>query len=1527
DIWAEVLGLERVGVEDNFFELGGDSILSIQVVSRARQGGLGLTSKDIFLYQTVAELARAARSEAEPPRAERDPGTGPVPLTPVQHWFFDTDPVHRDHFNQSVMVELADAVDAEAVAQAVDAVVAHHDALRMRFARVNGRWAQEVAPCETASVFRRCDLSHLDGDRQRTALEEAATAAQTSLSITSGPLLRVVLFLLGADPPRLFLTVHHLAVDGVSWRILLRDLETAYHEARTGRTVVMEPTGTPFTAWAHRLRDHVRSGAFDRDLAYWAEVTRAAPPDLPVDRAGDNTVGSVRTVTARLGREDTTALLRDVPGVYRTHVNDVLLGAVGRVLSRWTGRDRVLVTLEGHGREEILDGVDLSRTVGWFTTMFPVALTVPSGDDWGETLKSVKEQLRAVPHRGLSYQALTYLGRPDAPGGPGRGEPRPGLCFNYLGQWDLAERGQGLVRGATFGVGHDRAPEESRTHLLDVTGMVVDGELSLSWQYSEQIHDEATVRRLADETIAALRQVVEHCAQPGTGGRTPSDFPLAGLDQAAVDRVVGDGRGVEDVYPLTPLQAGMLFHDLVDAGSGAYLDQVALTIHGVADPFALGLAWQRVVDRTPALRTEIVWEGVDEPVQLVRRQVHVPVAYDDWHGLPATERAAELRRILAEDRAAGMDLTRAPLLRLRVARLGGDEVVLVVTWHHVALDGWSLAQVFGEVSEQYVALVEERAPAVVARRPFREYLQWLSEQDHGEAEGYWRRVLAGVDAPTPLPYDRAMVEAHRAESSASVRVELPVDRSERLHEAAGRRGLTLSTVLQGAWAVLLSRYSGEREVLFGTTVSGRPPDLAGVEYMVGMFINTVPTRAEVDPSRDVLSWLRDLQGEQVESRNFDFVSLAQLQAWSDVPRGTNLFDSAVVFENYPIDRASAGDAGLELRDVQARDTTSFPLTVSAYFDDRLRVSLAYDPNLFDAATVERMADQLRMVLTGVETGLDRPLAELPWLADEERHRVLVEWNDTALDVPALTFPEVWEAQVARTPARTALVARDVELSFAALNARANRLAHHLIRCGVGPERVVALALPRSHEFVVALLAVFKAGGVYLPVDPELPPDRIGFVMRDAAPVLVLTTTATRDKVGGGLPEGTGELVLDEPQVAAAVAASPDTNPTDDDRLGALHPAGSAYVIYTSGSTGRPKGVVVEHSNLVNLLYHHRVDWVAAAAGGDRLRVGFTAALSFDGSLEGPVLMADGHELHMLDDDVRLDPRALVDYVTEHRIDFFNLTPSYLQQVLLAGLLAGERHRPKVLMVGGEAMDEALWRDLAAVPGTASHNFYGPTECTIDALSCRVGEVARPAVGRPLRNGQAYVLDRTLRPVPVGATGELYLAGAQVARGYLGRPGLTAARFVANPFGAPGSRMYRSGDLVRWTADGVIEFLGRADEQVKIRGFRIEPGEVEAALRRQPGVAEALVVARESDGGHKRLVAYVVPPPGEEAPAAAELRARLGRSLPEYMVPSAFVALDALPLTASGKLDRRALPAPDFDATRAEYVAPRTEVER
>ncbi|MEU6776075.1 non-ribosomal peptide synthase/polyketide synthase [Streptomyces sp. NPDC046759] len=1500
-IWADLLGVERVGVDDNFFMLGGDSILSIQVVSRARSAGLDLTPRDLFRHPTVAELAAATGDTRSV--AGTEPVSGEVGLTPIQHWFLDPRPPHAGFFNQSVVVDTPGTVDPEALRRALTALWGHHDALRSRFVLdADGTWRQYVTDADAPApeLLQVCDPATEAG---------ATAAAHAGFRLDSGPLLTARLFTAGTPgPARLLLVVHHLVVDGVSWRILLEDLETAYRQAAAGQPVRLPARSTSVREWARRLRERADGGGFAEQRAHWAGAARHCAEPLPVDGDGDNTAADVREVTVRLDPETTGDLLRKVPGVYRTRVDDVLLTALGRVLADWTGRATVAVGLEGHGREDqLFEDVDLSRTVGWFTSLFPLALTVPTGD-WGTALKSVKEQLRAVPDRGVGYGVLRHLARDEAV----TGTPMPGISFNYLGRFDWsADRGT-LVGSVPGGLGGAEAPGTERPHLLDVVARVTDEGLEITWYHSAGRHRRETVTRLAEGMLEGLRDIVAHCARPDAGGRTPSDFPLARLDQAAVDRIVGDGSGVEDVYPLTPMQAGMLFHSLLDPDGRTYVNQVQLVLSGVTDPHALAEAWQRTVDAHPVLRTGLEWRDAAEPLQVVRRRAAVPVTHHDWSGWPAERSERALERLLGEDRAAGIDLGAAPLMRLALIRLSPDRVRLVWTFHHVLLDGWSAAQVFDEVCERYAALTTGRDPRLPERPPFADYLRRLAGQDTGSAERYWRELLAGFTAPTELPRDRRPAEAHRSSSSESVRIALGSGVSARLRETAQQAGLTLNTVVQGAWALLLARYGGGEDVVFGTTVSGRPAELPGVTSMVGLFINTLPTRARVDGRRPLLDWLRELQAAQSEARRHDFVSLAQVQSWSEVPGGTSLFDSIVVFENYPFDEGALARRGLAMETERDLEPTNYPLSVVVAPGDALAVHLDYDPATFDAATVSGLGESLRTLLTQMAEDPDRRLADLALLDPAPGRDLVGRFGGAVTRAPRGTLPEAFERQAARTPEAVAVVHGADHLTYRGLDERANRLARRLIAAGAGPERFVALCLPRTADLVVALLAVLKSGAAYLPVDPGYPAERVAFLLEDVRPDAVITGAETAARLPGG---PFTRIPLDDP---GAFAAPPDPV-SDGERHGTLLPDHPAYVIHTSGSTGRPKGVVVTHASVLAL-----TDWAAAEFTGRGLEhVVASTSLNFDVSvfeIFSPLLCGGRVEV------VR-DLLALADRTEPWHAGLLSAVPSALGRLLAEDAV---QVSADTVVLAGEGLPARTVRQVReTIPGCQVHNIYGPTEATVYATAfvCDPADPDRdPPIGRPLGGARAYVLDGRMRPVPAGAPGELFLAGTGVARGYLHRPGLTAARFLPDPFGPPGTRMYRTGDLVRWTADGDLVYLGRGDDQVKVRGFRIELGEVEAALARHPGVAAAAAAVAEQDG-HRRLVGYAVPR-GTALPDPAELRAFLARTLPDHLVPALVMPLEQLPLGATGKLDRRALPAPLWAApARRATRPPSTEAEK
>ncbi|MDZ7307315.1 MAG: amino acid adenylation domain-containing protein [candidate division KSB1 bacterium] len=990
-------------------------------------------------------------------------------------------------------------------------------------------------------------------------------------------------------------------------------------------------------------------------------------------------------------------------------------------------------------------------------------------------------------------------------------------------------------------------------------------------------------------------------------------------------------NAIEDIYPLSPMQQGMLFHSLYAPQAGVYVEQMSCRLHGELDRTAFRKAWQEVLNRHTILRTAFVWEGLAEPLQVVQPQVELPLVELDWRALPPAEQKARLADYRQEERRRGFDPTVAPLMRLALIRLADTVHHFVWTHHHILFDGWCLPLLLKEVFLGYEAFRRGQQLHLPQPRPYRDYIAWLQAQDAAAAGAFWRKYLAGFSAPTPLRLDRAPAANGLTGGYAKAERHLPVELTTALQALARQQQLTLGTLVQAAWAILLGRCSGENDVVFGLTVSGRPPELAGVENMIGLFINTLPVRVRLASRDSLLALLRTLQQQQTELRQYEYSPLVQVQGCSEVPRGLPLFESILVFENYPVAAAVLPHAGsLELGELESESRTNYPLTVVASPGRRLLLEAAYETRRFEHATIERLLGHLHVVLEQMAADPTQPLSTLTLLAPAEKQQLLVEWNQTRRDFPAeATLTQLFAAQVAATPAAVAVIFENQQLSYRELDRRAEAVAHHLRRRGVGPETVIGLCLPRSAEMIIALLGILKSGAAYLPLDPGLPAERLNFMLADARAPIVLT----RQRLAAAFAQTPAQIIFLD-------ADSPIFEETAAPPLPALTPDNLAYVIYTSGSTGVPKGVAVSHRNVVNHACWAR-DFLGLTAADRVLQF---ISLGFDASVEEifPTLLG-GAALVLPASPLHATPAEMLEFCNHHDITVLHLPAAYWHQwvetLMPQGAMVPARLR--LLVVGGESPSPeklAAWVQAAAAP-LRCYNAYGPTETTVTATILEMHPSAEPAtlipIGRPIANVQAYVLDADLQPLPAGVAGELYLGGAGVTRGYLNRPDLTAEKFIPHPFSRePGARLYKSGDLARWRPDGRLEFLGRADQQVKVRGFRIEPGEIETCLQQHPAVREAVVVARAGNGddsaaADKRLLAYLVPRPGSTL-TVSELHEFLKARLPEYMLPAAFVLMEKLPMLASGKVDRHALPAPDDESLRlgagTAYVAPRTPTE-
>ncbi|NGM14132.1 non-ribosomal peptide synthetase [Verrucosispora sioxanthis] len=1408
-----------------------------------------------------------------------------------------------DRLAQWLVLTLPAEMSPDLLTGAVRAVLDRHEVLRSRLA--DGQLLiQPPGSVDVDKLIRRVPCSgDWSGPSWPALLADEAAKAVGQLSASAGQVIRMVWFAPpGGAPGRLLIAAHHLVVDGMSWRVLVPDLAEAAAQIRSGRTPALAPVGTSLRSWLDELAAEAVRPERVAELELWRGILAPSGDPLgarPLDPAVDLT-RTAQTLRVEVPAELSRALLTSVPATFRCGVDDVLLTALALALASRRHNRAGVVRLEGHGRqEELVPGTDLTRTVGWFTTVHPVRFdlsgldltdAINGGPAAAEALRRVKESRRVLPDRGIGYSLLRYLNQ--ATGAMLRDHPADEVGFNYLGRFsfDRSRAGREMAwTSAPESAGLVAAPDPDMPLIsaLELNSLVVDtdhGEqLQALFTFATGVLATDEVRRLADDWQAALRGIRAQAAT-GASGLTPSDVPLVRVRQQDLDDWQSRFGRVDDVWPLTPLQHGLLYHSLLgDSAAASYQTQFVFRIKGPVDPARLRGAAQTLLNRHPNLRVAFLTKSTGEPVQVVVDGVEVPFAHVDLTGQPQAEE--RLARILAEEREAQFRHDSAPLLRFSLITLTPTQAELALTAHHVLFDGWSLPL----IEQQLMHLYAGGADALeLVEHGYREFLRWHARQNADEALAAWTEELADATQPTLLA--SGFAPAEQAGTSTEIgQVDVLLTRQEAA--SAVRRaadcGITPNVLVQGAWAVVLAQLTGNADVLFGSSVTVRPPELPGAHTVVGMFTNTVPVRVRCAPADSLEGMLQAVQDAQARTLDHYHVGLGDIQRATGL---STLFDTIVIFESFPVDRAAlskaSASAELTVTGIRPFAPTHYPLTVLAAADPLLSLTLQYHPDALAPSTVQAIADRFARVLRQFAADPRTRIAAIDVLSEAERQLVVHDWNATALEVPPEFVPEQFARQAAATPDAVAVVVGEQHLTYAELSERANRMAHWLIAQGIGAENRVVVLLPRSADLVAALLAVWHAGGCYVPVDPDYPAARVRSVIDDCAATLVLD-----------------ENLLDRTDLSRYPAQAPAI---------AVAPGQAAYTIYTSGSTGKPKGVVIGHDALTNFLAS--MQRTLRLSAQDRFAAVTTIAFDI-AALELFLPLTTGARVVLANREHVANPPAMLDLVEQTGVTVMQATPALWQMLATHDVrrLSGVR-----VLTGGEALPRPLAEGLCAHAAQVI-NLYGPTETTVWSTLADVATCKPPSIGTPIANTQVLILDSALRPVPPGVGGDLWIAGDGLARGYHRQPGLTACRFVANPFGPQGARMYRTGDLARWSESGKIEFLGRADFQIKLRGFRIEPGDVEHALTRHPAVREAVVMVREDQPDDKRLVGYVVVAEDAETPPTRELQQFVREQLPDYMVPSAVVTLPAIPLTANGKLDRSRLPRPE--ASSAKYRAP------
>ena len=1498
-VFEEVLGIENVGAEDDFFILGGDSIKAIRIVSKLRVLGYELSVQDLMRTTVVDLISKKLKKYEEKMLYEQGEVVGEFPLTPIQRDFFASDLTKPNHYNQSIMLKATERINRSRIESILDAIVEHHDILRTIYWEGKQRIlsSQQSIGYEMKEYdYRATELSGVELAKE---IEDRNSELQASINIETGPLMKVGLFRT-EEADHLMICIHHLVIDGVSWRILIEDLETGYQQYLTNTKIRFPEKTASFKDWSDALDDYSKSDELMQEMRYWQRVAEGMlGGSIQLAVTKESGIGQT---SVTLSAEETSRLLYQSGRAFGTEINDLLLSGLGLAIQSLTGQQKVNVNLEGHGREMIHKRIDIDRTVGWFTSVYPINIEVT--DDVKVVIIKTKEMLRKIPNKGLGYGVLKYLSEMEFD------HEEAQIVFNYLGDVDADISTQNALFGVSeYSSGRYVSLDNIQKEVLDINCIVLKGKLSISIDYRKDKLSDDDAKRLGTFFIEALRDVINVCMHQEEVIKTSSDFKLSDdkISQSELEEILGSSSlSVEKIYGLTSLQEGMLFHNLINMSLNEYIVQAVFQYKGVLDVDLMRQSLSLLSIKHEVLRSTFITTKVGKTWQAILKDREIEL------NVKQVEDSIGIEQLKALDVSRGFNFKDDSLFRVSIIQEKDAENIILFTIYHIISDGWSSAILLKEILENYEklrsgrnfdALRQEAEIEKSDMGSYQEYIHLLEQKDKEAGLQYWELLLAGYDEPASIsPIKVKDKDAGSEVKHLEVKVRINIDISKRVQKFAQEEKITLSTVAESAWGIVLQKYSQTEDVVFGKVVSGRDLPIKGIEKMAGLFINTIPIRIQNDENTTIRELLKDTYNQGLESSKYDYCSLAEVQSKSEL--GRHLFNTLFLFQNFYVDSHSIKEEGesnnFSILDI--RDQTNYSLCIIASCkDDYLHFDLQYDPSVYEKTDVEFISKRLKLVIMEISENPDKKISNLDFIDDLERNQLLYEFNDTHAVYPReKTIHQLFEEQVKKTPDKVAVVFEHEQLTYKELNEKANALAHKLRGLGVGSNDYVGIMAERSIEMIVGIYGIIKAGGAYVPLDPTYPIDRINYILKDCQPKVLL------------IRQKNMELEVNIPIIELK---SNDILIGDYENLGMINqPNSLIYLMYTSGTTGRPKGVMVKHRGVVNLTTFYD----SMFCFKENSRIVHMANVAFDGAVFEifPPLIY-GATIFILEKEKALDRNEFHQFIRLHEIQIAQFVPMILKELLA--------YDPKFdsldkVVVAGDQLDDGL-KDEILSKGYQLTNHYGPTETTVDAIVA-ICTKEKSTIGKPIANTRVYILDSYGNPVPIHVVGEIYVAGEGVAKGYINKPELTAEKFMGNPFISE-DRMYRTGDLARWLPDGNIEFLGRIDHQVKIRGFRIELTEIESRILRHEVVQEAIVLAREDTLGDKYLCAYIV---SEEEIPINGLKKHISEGLPHYMIPSHFVRLKRMPLTSTGKVDRKALPEPMGGVQKKDYVAPRNSME-
>ncbi|OOM73634.1 linear gramicidin synthase subunit D [Clostridium puniceum] len=1495
NIFSSILGKNNLNIENDFFELGGDSIKAITIVSKLRQTGFVLTVRDIMENKKLSLIISKIKNDDDNVKCEQNEITGNFILSPIQRVFFEKMRINnRNYFNQSYMLETEENIDMTAVAYSMNMITKHHDHLRSAYLKND----QIILPYEENKHFE-IKVYNLKNVNLLCELEKEIITKteeiQSGICIENGPLFKVGIFNC-YKKNYLFFCLHHLCVDGVSWRILIDDFLQCYTDYLKGKATVLPRKTISFKDWSNYLQEYGRSEELEKEIPYWIDVNSKIQGGKFSERKISNNF-TLDAMTFEMDSENTNNLLFHVSKAFNTEINDILLSALARAVSKQTMNKTVAINLEGHGREPIHRPAHNDRTVGWFTTEYPIVLE-NIGDSVFKDLINVKETIRKIPNRGMGYIVLQDVFSKKFI------DIDPDITFNYLGEFGQEENYGFLISEMQHS--KDKSLNNAFRTPITINSKIVNKIYRNEVTYESNIFNKNFISDLMKHFEYELKNIISFCMQQAKNYKTPSDFNE--MDWSFDDfheiqkKYEKKNLNIKAINSLTSLQEAMLFQKLENPESTANVVQIDIDVNKKIDPRILKESFKVVCKKYGVLSSRIAYHNLEAPKQLIfsnNEIEHEEIDFSIYED--AIERFNSLKR---EDIKRGFNFEKDSLFRVKLIKLSENNFKLIITFHHIIIDGWSSQVVINEVFSTYSKLGKNKyVENSVDDNTQGIYGNYIKKYDLKKAKDFWMNLLEGFEEQSSIKAE-GMPDGGVTEEVSLIKMGISKELNDRIELYPSKYGYTLNTILEATWSLILSEYSGNSDLVFGKVVSGRNVDIKNINKSVGMFINTLPIRVQLSSCKKIKDLLEIIHNQSIAINGNELYPLDEIQ--QHTPLKSELIKTAISFENYSNDT--------RLKDYTIdyiREMPTFPISIGAKYTDTLNLSIMYDKNIYGKSEISRILKRIIYVLEQVLEDPEKNISDIDYLVGDEHRKVLIDFNKTEKNYSLnQSVIDVFEKQVLNTPNNIAVEYENSRLTYEELNKKANYLAKILLERGTAKNSIIPIITKPSLELVIAVIAVLKAGAAYLPVDPDLPIERIKFMIKESNSNLVIC--------------GSVAYNFNKKALGCHYVTVSDFLQEEADNLKQLiEPTDSVYIIFTSGTTGKPKGVVINHKNLLNHTFW-QIENGNFNLNSTMLQ---TIAFTFDGHAAEiyPVLLSGG-KLLIATEDQRKDPKELLQLLSGKYVTFI---PSLLREVISYAEQTNQMDKLRKFDKMFIPAEPITKNEVLKIVGNKNEklndifHFYGPSEATITTVYHCLSELSRgnvEPIGKPIANTKLYVLNKHLKPCGVGIPGELCISGESVSKGYFNRDDLTKEKFI-NDSVCNGKLMYRTGDIVRWTEEGIVEFLGRKDDQIKLRGFRIEIQEIVSILKEFDEISDAVVFLREIEND-KLLCAYIL---GSKAINISSLKEKILKKLPEYMIPQYIMQIDKMPVTMNGKIDKNKLPMPKIELFK-EYEGPKNDVQ-